>query len=245
MTAVAARDTAPSTALAVTLFGIAAAATVALPLLPQVVDRLPALGLTPVLDERIRYQLLALALTGIVVGIAAVLAPASRRYLQRGDMGAPVAPARYLGLNPKPHETWRHVGRNFAIVLPTVTAVAVGFQVLKGNAMTGADALWALPWAIGLAAANAVVEEGICRFGVLAALEDRFGANVAIAASAALFGGVHWFGVPGGLGGVALAGFLGALLAKSIIETRGLGWALVLHFLVDVPILVALLGVGR
>ncbi len=59
--------------------------------------------------------------------------------------------------------------------------------------------LHALPWALGLSVANAAVGEGICRYGVLAALADRFGDRVAIVASAVLFGGVHWFGTPGQL----------------------------------------------
>ena len=49
------------------------------------------------------------------------------------------------------------------------------------------------------------------------------GCGAVYVAVLALFGGVHWFGVPGGIGGVALAGFLGGLLAKSIVETRGIG----------------------
>lgn len=57
--------------------------------------------------------------------------------------------------------------------------------------------------------------------------------------SGALFGGVHYFGIPGGLIGVALAGFLGWLLAKSITETRGVFWAWSLHFLQDLVIFTA------
>ncbi len=60
--------------------------------------------------------------------------------------------------------------------------------------------------------------------------------------SAAIFGGVHFFGTPGGVLGVFMAGFMGWLLAKSVLETRGFGWAWFIHFLQDVVIMFALLG---
>ena len=63
------------------------------------------------------------------------------------------------------------------------------------------------------------------------------GGHIAIL-SGVLFGGVHYFGIPGGLIGVALAGFLGWLLTKSITKTRGVFWAWSLHFLQDLVIFI-------
>lgn len=60
--------------------------------------------------------------------------------------------------------------------------------------------------------------------------------------SAAIFGGIHYFGTPGGPLGMLMAGFLGWLLAKSVVETKGFGWAWLIHFLQDVVILFAFLG---
>ena len=51
---------------------------------------------------------------------------------------------------------------------------------------------------------------------------------------AAYFGILHFYGVPYGVVGVLLAGFLGWLLAKSMLETRGLFWAWFIHFWQDV-----------
>jgi hypothetical protein len=42
--------------------------------------------------------------------------------------------------------------------------------------------------------------------------------------------------------GVVLAGFLGWFLAKSVLETRGIGLAWFIHFVLDVIIFVAILG---
>lgn len=60
--------------------------------------------------------------------------------------------------------------------------------------------------------------------------------------SALLFGIPHYLGTPGQLIGVLAAGFLGWFLAKSVLETKGLGWAWFVHFLQDVIIFVAVLG---
>jgi hypothetical protein len=43
-------------------------------------------------------------------------------------------------------------------------------------------------------------------------------------------------GVPYGLVGVGLAWFLGWILARSMLETRGLWWARLIHFLLDVSL---------
>jgi hypothetical protein len=57
---------------------------------------------------------------------------------------------------------------------------------------------------------------------------------LAAAVNAAYFGILHFYGVPYGYVGVLLAGFLGWLLAKSMLETRGLFWAWFIHFWQDV-----------
>ena len=87
---------------------------------------------------------------------------------------------------------------------------------------------------------DALVEETITRFGVVGTLAGRLPPRAVYLASGALFGTAHYWGVPGGLAGVAVAGFLGWLLAKSIGETGGLGWAWFLHLLQDIVIFSAL-----
>jgi len=59
--------------------------------------------------------------------------------------------------------------------------------------------------------------------------------------SAILFGSVHYWGSPGGILGVLVAGFLGWFLTKSILETKGIFWAWWIHFLQDVIIITAIL----
>lgn len=196
------------------------------------------------LDLRVRHQLLTLPLALLVVAAVRTLLPGGFRFFRIGRLDAPVTPVRWIGLTPGPKESWRQVGRNFAFVVTAVTAVVVGVQLLPGAQVDPGRLLRMLPWIVLLSASNAFVEEAITRFGVVAALIDRIGPNATYLASGALFGIAHYFGVPGGLVGVLVAGFLGWLLAKSVGESGGLGWAWFLHFLQDVVIFTAIFASG-
>jgi len=46
----------------------------------------------------------------------------------------------------------------------------------------------------------------------------------------------HYFGVPYGVVGVIMASFLGWMLGKAMLETRGFFWAWLIHFVQDVLI---------
>ena len=54
--------------------------------------------------------------------------------------------------------------------------------------------------------------------------------------SASFFGIAHYFGTPGGFLGAVASLFMGWMLGKAMLETRGLFWALRIHFLSDVVI---------
>lgn len=97
-----------------------------------------------------------------------------------------------------------------------------------------------LPFILLFALTNAIVEEAIFRFSLVATLAGHVDPRTIALLSGAIFGAIHFFGVPGGPVGVALAGFLGWLLTKSIIETRGVQWALTIHFLQDAVIFSAI-----
>jgi hypothetical protein len=103
-----------------------------------------------------------------------------------------------------------------------------------------AQVLPALPGILLFAAMNAFNEEMTYRAPMLAALETPVGTRQAWWMSAAFFGIAHFYGVPYGWVGVALATFNGWLLGKAMLETRGLFWAWWMHFLQDVAIFVFL-----
>ena len=83
---------------------------------------------------------------------------------------------------------------------------------------------------------NAFYEEMTYKASFLSVLEDTVGRRHALLLMAVFFGALHYYGIPYGIVGVLMAGFLGWLLGKSMLETRGLWWAWWIHFVQDVLI---------
>ena len=63
--------------------------------------------------------------------------------------------------------------------------------------------------------------------------------------SAVVFGLPHYFGTPSGIVGALIAGFLGWLLATSLVETQGLLIAWAIHFVQDVVIITSMILMSR
>jgi len=179
-------------------------------------------------------QLLHLIVTFIVIIYLYIL---KRRrelfFLARGDTSAQAEPVNWLGI--KENENWSAVGSRFALYLSLGT---VAFLVIAGRppADMAIKALPFLPTVLLTAALNAFNEEMTYKASFLAVLEDVVGKRQALLLTAAFFGILHFYGVPYGIIGVILAAFLGWVLGKSILETRGIFWAWFLHFLQDVLI---------
>jgi uncharacterized protein len=191
------------------------------------------------INRLVTYQGATLAFAVLVAALTARLIPRSfRLYFRVGRMDAPAGPVRTLGI--KGTETWKTLGISSSVVISLVTAMIVLLPAVKGAGLTLSHSLAVL--AVLLAASNAFVEEYFTRFQVVASLAGRVGPGRIALISALLFGIPHYLGNPGQLVGVLAASFLGWFLAKSVLETKGLGWAWVVHFLQDVIIFVAILG---
>ncbi|MGZ9223603.1 MAG: CPBP family intramembrane glutamic endopeptidase [Anaerolineales bacterium] len=161
-------------------------------------------------------------------------------FLVKGDTSAPVEPIRWLDI--KQGERWNKLGRKFAIILSLGT---LAFLVFAGRPPMDI-VIRALPFlpAVFLAAAlNAFNEEMTYKASFLSVLEDVVGKHQALWLMAAYFGIGHFYGIPYGVIGVLMAGFLGWFLGKSMLETRGLWWAWFIHFIQDVLIF-AFLAMG-
>jgi membrane protease YdiL (CAAX protease family) len=63
--------------------------------------------------------------------------------------------------------------------------------------------------------------------------------------SALIFGVIHYFGMPGKIPGMLMAGFMGWLLTFAIIQTSGIFWAWSIHFAQDVIILTIALAAEK
>jgi hypothetical protein len=79
-----------------------------------------------------------------------------------------------------------------------------------------------IPAILLAAALNAFSEEMTFKASFLSVLEGPAGRSQSLLLMAAFFGIGHYYGVPYGIIGVLMATFLGWLLGKSMLETRGL-----------------------
>ena len=194
----------------------------------------------PVLDHELKYQLITFGLTLFILFITFLFNRSNfKTFFSLGKINAEIVPVKYLGINPKGKENWLHLGTNFAIVISIVTAVVIYFQVIHGQDISPAITSF-IPWAIFFALINSFVEEMIFRFSLVSVLFQQMNTDYILILSGLIFGLVHYFGIPSGIPGVLMAGFLGWFLAKSIVETKGIFWAWLIHFLQDVIIFTGL-----
>mgnify|MGYP000843920653 CR=1 FL=1 len=201
-------------------------------------------NLPQVINKQIAYQSVTLLATILfLLFLWGVKRKQFREYFKKGNVSAEILPEPIVGINPKPTENWYHFGRNFAVIISLVTAVIIYFQLLWQNETSIGNMPSILPFSIIFALSNAFVEESITRLGVVVVLKGRLRDKTIPLVSALIFGTVHYWGNPGGIAGVIVAGFLGWFLAKSILETRGIFWAWFIHFLQDVIIFSALLAI--
>lgn len=179
---------------------------------------------------------LALNLVVTLVVVAVLFAIHRDRhafYLAKGDTAAPAGPIGWMGV--KPGDRWNALGRNLTIAISLGT---LAFLVLSGQPSVDlvVRVLPLLPVILLAAALNAFNEEVSYKASLLSVLVGPIGPRQALWMVAAYFGIAHFYGIPYGLIGVALAWFLGWILAKSMLETRGLAWAWFIHFVQDVLI---------
>jgi len=185
----------------------------------------------------------SLRLLVTVVMIAALFVMKKRReafFLIKGNTNAEAEPVSWLGI--KPGEKWNQLGRNFAFILGLGT---LAFLVFAGRPSLDIviRALPFLPFILIAAVLNAFNEELTYKASFLSVLENVVGKHQALLLMAAYFGIGHFYGIPYGVIGVLMAGFLGWFLGKSMLETRGLFWAWLIHFVQDVLIF-AFLAIG-
>ncbi len=155
-------------------------------------------------------------------------------FLVKGQLDAPIEPVRWLGI--KKGESWRAFGWIFAgiaalgVAIPTILSLRPSGQVLLQAASL-------LPFVLLFAAINAFNEEAYFRLSFLSTLVNLVGKNHILLMSAFFFGMNHWlYGSPSGLVGFLMTAFLAWLIGKSILETKGLFWGWLIHFLPDVVV---------
>ncbi len=194
--------------------------------------------------RRARYQAQALVLALAVWGIARLMPGQGRPVTLLGELSAPVRGLGWMGVGDG--ETWGTLLLTTGAIIVLVTGVTLWLQVGRGSGLVGRVLLGALPAAALLSLANATTEELIFRVALLQGVPDTvLGAGGLALVSGILFGLPHYGGRPGGAVGVVLAGFLGWLACTATLQTGGIGWAWVLHVVLDVVILGVVIAAER
>jgi membrane protease YdiL (CAAX protease family) len=179
----------------------------------------------------VKYQLITLLGAAIFFSTALVLGD-NKSIFTLGDLSAPannLIDASYGA---------------FALIALLVTTFVVYLQVLRGKKIDKALIFKSLLTALPLSAMNALTEELIFRGTLIQVLSGAATPLTLSLLSGLLFGIPHYFGNPGKIPGVIMAGFLGLIAAQSIFDTSGIGWAWAIHFVQDVPIITMLLLTG-
>jgi membrane protease YdiL (CAAX protease family) len=185
----------------------------------------------------------AMTLSGAVLASLTLIDSGLTRrdlFLCPGNLAAPAQPIPFIGMRRPIPWTWfgPAVILVFALVLSTFLYVSVKPDFGAGDRILGA-----FPWILAVAALNAASEEFQFRNLILAHLRNMFPPSEVVLLSAAFFALGHYYGHPSGVKGVAMAGFAGWVWARSMIETRGSFWAVVIHMTQDIVIL-TFLAVG-
>jgi membrane protease YdiL (CAAX protease family) len=131
---------------------------------------------------------------------------------------------------------WNSYGPVLAIVITLGNALLMSPAVIAEHGVMNPTFIELIPWVVFFSAANAWSEEIFARFVIVAGLDGKINPATICVISGIIFGVPHFFGTPGGFFGVIVTSGLGWILAKSVVETKGLGWAWVIHFLQDVII---------
>ncbi len=188
-------------------------------------------------------QLLRMGVSLVMLGALIVIKKKrSEFYLVKGDLGATADPMPPLMKQPA---SWRILGRELSLYISLGTLaflLIAAFPSLSVQFKNGAlgsllgQVLVLMPLVLLFAAMNAFSEELTYKASFLSVLNDPVGKRQALLLMAAFFGIGHYYGVPYGVIGVLMAGFLGWLLGKSMLETKGFLWAWFIHFLQDILI---------
>jgi hypothetical protein len=160
-----------------------------------------------------------LVMSASIIGIMLLLGYSRLQlFLTRGNVKAAIRPIPLLGF-PKP-DPWPSFGLQWGLYIAGALLVVQYLTIRPaGDVLT--RVLPILPSVLFYAALNAINEELFYRVPALATLEPVVGGRQALWMSDYFFGIAHYFGVPGGLFGGIASVFMGWILGKGILETRG------------------------
>lgn len=181
-------------------------------------------------------QLMKLALAAVtVVALLLVMRRRQAALLTFGDLGAPAERVPWLGM------MYSTPWKTFGPIVAVTAATMIGMFMWFANRPSADVLVRTLPLAgtvLFFSLLNGFSEEISYRASLVAPLHGAIGKKQAMALTAVFFGLAHYTGgVPLDVfPTIVLTGFLGWLMAKSMIETKGFGWAWFIHAVADIPV---------
>jgi uncharacterized protein len=184
------------------------------------------------INTQSKYQVLLLGVAVLVLFVLYFVNEANfLAFLTLGNIAAPAKGVSWLGISDG--ESWLSLGASLSpfITLATSTFIYLQFRKSGGGVKL---LLPYLPWVLLFSVTNSFSEEVVYRLGIIVPLVGSVDNTYILLISAAAFGAPHLRGMPTGIVGALMAGLLGWLLAKSVVETNGIFWAWFIHFLQDI-----------
>lgn len=186
------------------------------------------------INAQSKYQTLLLGTAMLVLLVLHFMNDANlSAFFEPGKIAAPAKEVAWLGIMEG--ESWLSVGASLSlfITLATSTFVYLQFRKSVGDLK---QLLPYLPWVLLFSLVNSFLEEVVYRLGIIVPLVGSVDTGYILFFPAVAFGAPHLRGMPNGIAGALMAGLLGWLPAKSVVETNGIFWAWFIHFLQDIII---------
>ncbi len=219
----------------VTSLGIVAIATVVILNLGRVAGKSPfSMSDLQYVNIQLKFQALLFCVAVVVLIILLLVNDKNlANFLALGNVAAVADGVSWLGIDEGTSWLWLGTSLSFIITLSTSAFVYLRFRK-SGGAFQ--QLIRYLPWVLLFSIFNSFSEEVVYRLGFIVPLYGTIDPGNILIISAIAFGAPHLRGMPNGLVGAVMAGFLGWLLAKSVVETHGIFWAWFIHFLQDIVI---------
>jgi hypothetical protein len=185
-------------------------------------------------SEMMSIQMVRVAVAILMILFLLVMGYSRKEFFfVKGQLDVPAEGVKWLGIDAGTR--WNKLGPILALAISSGTLL---FLVLAGRPSISilGQALPMLPLVLFFSATNAFAEEMNYRAALMAPIFPIVGKHQTMLMMAVLFGFGHFYGVPYGVVGVVMAGALGWMLSKSMLETKGFFWPWFIHFWQDVLI---------
>lgn len=192
---------------------------------------------TEFMNNQLNHQLSGLVIVAITIAILYFFADKVRlSYLNFNRQGT-MKPAAYLGIRQEGE--WAEDGWSYGLIMIAIMGVTTFLGVHSlGFDFTLINTLMAVVFAL----TNAFIEEVLFRLTYVTMGENETTTSAyGLIMGSVVFGIIHYWGtMPNGIFGAIISALLGFFLAKSMQETKGFYWAFMIHFALDVVIMVIL-----